>query len=461
MKVKSILFFLILISIRILPQNSNGNLSEILSNTNSNEDDSPVSNGNWTENTNLSHKLTVFVESDVMPSELGFYLGQDSFEFYSLQVIIQLDVRYDNGNWVTLLQNGITTGQFFPNWNSVGLHTMDIRYWYSDAVTHNLSYKVYVVPPRNKIYYDGLGNWVSGWTGTTLALDRPIIMVEGFDPVNTTSPSYYYGKAMNFLDRIRGLDADVIIFNYANGGRDLAENAEIIKGFTRYIETIKIGSQKIILSGLSMGGVVARYALASAEAENLPLNVSHFLSIDAPQQGALLPRDFQDYMNENDDDSPNPSLNTIAAKQMLVYNTYDPNRNTNNSAHNLFYNILNNLNGDGYPHDCINVGVSFAPDINNPSLGEWLTVVISGIIPDKHFYLWNGNECLVAGSYLPLSATVANGYSFFYSWELVRHLNPTFIPVNSALDILNNISKFDKNINSASSSTIMTISLMI
>ena len=326
MKARIVLFTFIFISNFILPQNFNGNLSDISLISNQYLTKNQSSNGNWAENTDLSFKLNVCVESNIMPSELGFYLGQDSFEFYSLQILARLDVKYDNGDWITLVETNITTGQFIPNWSTLGLHTMAIKYWYVDGVTHYLSYKVYVVPPRNKIYYDGTGNWVSCWTGTTSELDRPVIMVEGFDPVNTTFPSYYYGKAMNFLNKIRSLDADVIIFNFADGGIDLADNAEIIKGFTRYIETIQQGSQKVILTGLSMGGVIARYALASAEAENLPLNVSHFISIDSPQHGALLPRDFQDYTNDHDDDIPNPSLNTIAAKQMLIYNTYDPNR---------------------------------------------------------------------------------------------------------------------------------------
>ncbi|MDP2363097.1 MAG: DUF2974 domain-containing protein [Ignavibacteria bacterium] len=459
MKVKTgLLFFLFCIGNYLLAQSNQLSTETLVGNGATITTDSvaqlslnkSVLIGTWAENTSsLSFNLDIYVESDVLPTELGFYKGQSSFQFLSHNRFSIFEVSYDGGNWVRLAQNSFYTGEFSPPWETVGLHTMAIRYWYVDGIIHNWSFNVYVASPRDKIYYDGNGNWVSGWTGTTTAIDRPVIVVEGFDPVNTTFPDYYYGKASNFFDKIRSLDADVMIFNFVDGGKDLAENAQIIKGFVRYIESIVQGNQKIILAGLSMGGVIARYALAEAEQENQPLNISHFLSIDSPQQEALIPQDLQDYINENDNGVPKPALNALAAKQMLFYNTYDPNRNTINSAHKVFFNKLNSLNGNGYPHNCINIGVSFAPNKRNPNLGEWLTVEISGPYPDQHFYLWEDNECKVAGSYLPLSATIANGFSIWPSWQITRHLDPTFIPYTSSLDIVNGISKFDRRINSS------------
>lgn len=395
--------------------------------------------GTWREGTNLSDKLTIIVEYD-FPTEFGFYLGQSRLEYKSIMLFTRFDIRYDNGDWTTLLNGvGNTTGEFTPPWNTLGTHTMDIRYWDLSGTTHPINNIVYVIPPRDKGYYDGLGNWVSGWTGTTTAIDRPVIIIEGFDPTNMAWPDYYYGKAANWLNRIHNLDADVLIFNFNEGGADLVANAHIIQGFARYIESITQGSEKIILAGLSMGGPIARYALAEAEAQGIPLYVSHFLSIDSPQQDAIIPRDFLDYIKDKDNGTPHPELNTVAAKQMLRYDPYDPNSPGVNSMHKIFYDVLNNLNGNGYPHDCINIGVSFAPNITNPNLGEWLEIEID-LVANKHFYLWEGNECLTPGSYLPKRATVSQGsvwYGYNVHWNMVRKKDPTYIPYASALDIVN------------------------
>ncbi len=199
-----------------------------------------------------------------------------------------------------------------------------------------------------------------------------------------------------------------------------------------------------------MGGPIGRYALAEAEAQGIRLYVSHFLSIDSPQQDAIIPRDFLDYIKENDGGDPRPELNSVAAKQMLRYDPYDPSSPGNNSMHKIFYNVLNNLNGNGYPHNCINIGVSFAPNITNPNLGEWLEVE-KDLVANKHFYLWEDSECLAPGSYLPLSGTRASGskwYVYNVHWNLVRKKNPTYIPCVSALDIVNGTSKFDVTLNS-------------
>ena len=59
-------------------------------------------------------------------------------------------------------------------------------------------------------------------------------------------------------------------------------------------------SRGLDVVGLSMGGVVGRYALASLEG---PTGQSHpvatFVSVDAPQQGAVVDPLFQQYFEDN------------------------------------------------------------------------------------------------------------------------------------------------------------------
>ena len=80
---------------------------------------------------------------------------------------------------------------------------------------------------------------------------------------------------------------------------------------------------------------------------------------------------------------------------MLRYNTYDSGGN----IHRNFYNHLNSLNGDGYPHTCKNIGVAFAPNIENPNSGVWM-IIKRPFISDKEFCIESGDPWKEPGSYL-------------------------------------------------------------
>src|SRR5690606_37362617 len=75
---------------------------------------------------------------------------------------------------------------------------------------------------------------------------------------------------------------------------------------------------------------------------------------------------------------------------------------------------------------------------------EWLRAKIPVYI-DVSFYIQNGTREAQAGSFLPLDATQVWGKALFgfHDWELDRKADPTFIPHDSALDIVNGTSKFD------------------
>jgi hypothetical protein len=200
-----------------------------------------------------------------------------------------------------------------------------------------------------------------------------------------------------------------------------------------------------------MGGVVSRYALAFMEQRGIRTGVSHFLSIDAPEQGATIDSELQNFLKDvpcvlGGVDVP-PSIASVAAKQLLTYSAFD---GSSPSIQSRFYAELNALNGDGYPDQSENVGVAFSTAAVNPYVGQkWLAVhlpdaLCNGIFEgDSHFYIQSGSPEAVAGSFLPRDATQLWGRSGGLMWELVRHADPTFIPYTSALDIVNGRSRFD------------------
>ncbi len=138
------------------------------------------------------------------------------------------------------------------------------------------------------------------------------------------------------------------------------------------------------------------------------------------------------------------SIKREAAKQMLVYNAFDP----SGDIHDDFYSKVNTTNGSGYPKLIKNIGVAFSTSAPNRNSGKWLKVELSigGEFLNKTFYMYSGSGMKQAGSYLPLSSTTMWGAAWFATWELVRYTDPTFIPHNSALDMVNGSSKFDVTI---------------
>lgn len=345
----------------------------------------------------------------------GFYLGQSQFFFNVYPTFYtRAEIRYNGGSW-QLVEDGIgyQTPLLTPPFTSPGEYTMEFKWYTQVGETKTLPFTVLVVPSRDRRYTDGQGNQMSVWQGGTSYLDRPILVSEGFDPINQSNEAYYYGLAQAFFDNARALDADIIIMNYDEGGQDIRLSAQTISGATDYVSSIQTGSQDIILTGISMGGVICRYALAKAEDEGTPLDVSHFLSIDAPQIDALIDSDLQDELKSQDGGDPDPSLSSLAAKQMLRYNAYDE----SGAIHNSFYSELNSLNGDGYPDETINIGVAFsAPGVENPNSGKWLE--ISPNIPfgigTKEYFINPGDAWKEPGSFLPEGATSTWGFASIF-----------------------------------------------
>ncbi len=224
--------------------------------------------------------------------------------------------------------------------------------------------------------------------------------------------------------------------DFADGGRDLAQNAENVMGAIylglRYRTNKNRG---LDVAGFSMGGVIARYALAKYEA-NYVHEVDRFVSLDAPQQDAVFDPQFQDYIEYWLSPSEWPvTLTSMAGKQLLRYNTFD---NSSPSEHTQFYNELRALNGGlGYAEETENIGVSFGTPTPNPYSGdEWLEVEIN-LWTNEHFYV-NGSVA-EPGSFLPDALTRMWGKMWaVVVWDLDRKTDPTFIPYESAIDLQSN-----------------------
>jgi hypothetical protein len=221
---------------------------------------------------------------------------------------------------------------------------------------------------------------------------KPLIIAEGFDVGVILSPENEYGFTNYEIDFRRSIfnsgelynliggyykDYDIIYIDWDNGVDYLQRNAYALEEVIKWVNSVKQGNEPNVVLGQSMGGVIARYALADMEERGMNHDTRLFISHDAPQQGVNVPVSLQyayrhidnQFINTTagvlvslftDIEEPFKLLGTPAAKQMLK-NRATNNYALENSSHSSFYNELKNkgLNGsNGYPINSRNIAIS-------------------------------------------------------------------------------------------------------
>ena len=216
----------------------------------------------------------------------------------------------------------------------------------------------------------------------TTCIDRPVIVVEGYDPSDSFDNDDIYGEFLNsnFLGtQLRGAGFDIFSIDFQNY---TAADGKVIRGGSDYIERNAMvlielinrlnanksdTAEPIKIVGFSMGGLVARYALRYMELNGMSHDTDLYVSVDAPHQGAVVPTGAQYTIDFIDDLVPSwadEELSSLtddlflpAPKQMLVHhfgsNTEFP--DVFQGFHDRFYNDLNTM---GYPQLARNIAVT-------------------------------------------------------------------------------------------------------
>lgn len=175
-------------------------------------------------------------------------------------------------------------------------------------------------------------------------LDKPIILLDGFDPGDgrNTSQIYQllnYGNGQNLGDVVRAQGYDLIVLNFPkytragtttviDGGTDyIQRNAMVLLDLIEMINAQKVGTGKNVVIGPSMGGLISRYALRYMEQNSLDPDTRLYISFDSPHLGANVPIGFQHLFNYMGfgplgdvtmQDLVSGMLKTPAAKEMLL-----------------------------------------------------------------------------------------------------------------------------------------------
>lgn len=142
-------------------------------------------------------------------------------------------------------------------------------------------------------------------SNTTWQIRKPLIVVEGYD-VSAIAPNvqsnYGYrdfmagldapGATYDFNDELDMADYDIIFIDFWDGADDIRRNAALVQEVISWVNQQKtlVGSteQNVVL-GLSMGGLVARYALASMTKQSVNTGTRLLITHDSPHRGANLP----------------------------------------------------------------------------------------------------------------------------------------------------------------------------
>ena len=161
--------------------------------------------------------------------------------------------------------------------------------------------------------YLGQGEYELFIDTTNGVLDKPIILVDGFDPGDTRDIAGMYSAldydSTNIADQLRSEGFDMVLLNFptytrasdqveVNGGADyIQRNAMVLTELIQQINNQKTGNEQLVIVGPSMGGLISRYALRYMEQNSMEHNTRLFISWDTPHRGANIPMNLQYLMN--------------------------------------------------------------------------------------------------------------------------------------------------------------------
>ena len=231
-------------------------------------------------------------------------------------------------------------------------------------------------------------------------LDKPIFILDGFDPGDTRDIAALFNSfnnaptTDNIVTEVRDEGYDLIFVNFPSytsstngttlidGGADFIQrNAFSVIALLQLINGMTATTDENVVIGASMGGLIARYALRYMEQNTIAHETRLYISFDSPHLGANIPISIQYLFNYMVNGAPAQTsfqtglddLNSAAAKQMLVdhYLAHIGGDGVTQSGSNLPTGAPNfrdafqsELNAMGFPQTIRNVAM-----INGSGLG--------------------------------------------------------------------------------------------
>lgn len=133
------------------------------------------------------------------------------------------------------------------------------------------------------------------YNGCDGVFDKPIIIVEGFDPLKDRTPQDLRNKYddAGFWPLAKSQGYDLVALKFTDNHDYIQNNAQVVKALIHEINQLKEGDFEIIIIGESMGGLATRVAIAELEEDNFDHGVGLYVSFDSPHKGANIPLGLQ------------------------------------------------------------------------------------------------------------------------------------------------------------------------
>lgn len=263
---------------------------------------------------------------DGTPVAAGWF-APSSFEIpASGSNVMLVEVKFPASNWAMLmtLKNAcIPPAPDLPPWP----YTMAANPWWVETVTDG-------------VHVAGLALTK---LGSDSLFDKPLIVVEGFDPdLNDANPSYGYGTmnwdaiwncadlaypntaAMPVLfDALLAEGFDLVYVDFEDGTRTAQQQASLFSKILDLIGSACTPTGHGVVVGASMGGVIARLGLRQRELEGKEDCIRQFITLDSPHHGAYLPLALQEalgFFSLHDVQAAElmQALNSLAARELLL-----------------------------------------------------------------------------------------------------------------------------------------------
>lgn len=421
---------------------------------------------------------TVFIDK-LGSNQVRFYVGKDFYFTNDNAQPLSVEIDFDDGNGYRTIAWGSITSINYPNINNKHLkvkvnfstkvltsaskissysctapYTPDLPPWgaadptYKWKITADISYLGSVATGNAYVKYR------NGSTQNMFA--KPFILVEGIDfsddhePTRNgdlgfcgifggTDPDYsFLSKYPDLIEALRTNGYDIILLDFYDGADYIQRNSMLLVKLIQLVNSYKLSGEPIIVSGASMGGQIARFALAYMESTNMPHCSRMYVSMDSPHRGANIPLGLQHmikfYAEEGHVEKSinifNNVLDRPAAKQLLVYQVVPGGISDFRSTY------LSDLNSFGYPNNVRkiaiangtqnSVGLNFNPgdklldfsyslpyclnavvaDAQVWSLKNYGSVIFHGKIPKNG--LWSVIPCIAMGIGSPQGPLLCN-----------------------------------------------------
>ncbi|NRQ39166.1 hypothetical protein HII36_46200 [Nonomuraea sp. NN258] len=158
-------------------------------------------------------------------------------------------------------------------------------------------------------------------------LTRPMIFADGFNHGPSDLPGLWNHlnapQGNHLLDRLLAAGIDVVLLGFDVRHDYLQANAGVAVSCIQRAITERLGGDALTVGGVSMGGMVTRYALAAMEERGQDHQTDTYLSLDTPHNGAWIPLILQQlaYFSETLAPGPPPAqadlIRSPAAQQLL------------------------------------------------------------------------------------------------------------------------------------------------